>query len=71
MSQTKHKNDRFKTLHGDTTRTDYAKQKRESKPKKTPKFASDKTKARKLEEKAIKREKYITKHKNENRRTNK
>lgn len=63
MSTRKHKNDRFKTLHGDITRTAFAKQKadkRNSKPKKT---ASQATKERKLSIKEAKRKKFLLKQK--------
>ncbi len=69
MSQTKHKNDRFKALHGEITRTDFAKQKK-AKCVKPPKFSSEKVKANKLKEKAIKRERFLKKQKDENRPTN-
>lgn len=70
MSTRKHKNDRFKAIHGDTTRSAFAAAKKATKQV-SKKFASDKTKARKLETKQIKREVYLAKHKNENRTTNK
>jgi hypothetical protein len=63
MSIRKHKNDRFKIVHGEVTRKVYAKQKadnRNSKPKKT---ASQATKDRKLKIKEVKRDKFLLKQK--------
>ena len=54
MSIRKHKNDRFKTLHGETTRSTFAKQKADKRNAKPGKFASQGVKDRKLEAKKVK-----------------
>jgi hypothetical protein len=63
MSITKHKNDRFKIVHGEITRTALAKQKADKRNSKPKKVASQATQDRKLKIKEVKRGKFLLKQK--------
>jgi hypothetical protein len=63
MSIRKHKNDRFKIVHGEVTRKVYAKQKADKRNSKPKKIASEATKDRKLKIKEVKRGKFLLKQK--------